>query len=452
MRVALLNLSHVPPRSHPRHHLAPIDLGIAAAQAAADGHTATFADSAVDGGPEAATRALLAGAPDLLIARPAIHALPDLGAVVRAASAAGVPVLAAGPLATTVPGPLARDVPGLAGLAVGELEAILPGVLRGWRGVEALAGMPGVVLPGETPAAPLLVADLDALPVPRHELFLARPYRFGYPLRTSRRLRMAYLLTARGCPHACTFCSPLERASLGKTFRARDPRLVADEACRLERLGATGLYLEDDVVALGPARLAELAEAFLAGGLRLPWAFQARAGTLDAPTARLVARAGGCTVCVGVESGDPAVLARLDKRLTPELLREQFAILQDAGLLTVAFVIVGAPGETPGSTELTRRLLHDLAPDLLQVHFHTPYPGSRDGAEAALLPQDAYATKFVRPGGGQADPHAARAALYRDFYLSPATWTRTLRHAGTFWLANWPTALHLGRGLLARLR
>lgn len=452
MRVALLNLAHFPPRSHPRHHLAPLDLGVAAAQAAALGHTATFADTAVDGAPEAVVRALLAGAPDLLVVRPAIHALPDLGAVVRAAAAARVPVLAAGPVAATVPVPLARDVPGLAGLAVGELEAILPGVLTSWDGAASLPGLPGVIGPGAPPGAPSLVADLDALPRARHELFVARPYRFGYPLRTARRLRIGYLLTARGCPHACTFCSPLERASLGKTFRARDPRRVADEARHLERLGATGLYLEDDVVALDAVRLGELAEAFRSAGLGLPWAFQARAGTLDGATARRVAQAGGCTVCVGVESGDPAVLARLDKRLTPDAIRAQFAVLREAGLLTVAFVIVGAPGETPASTELTRRLVRDLRPDLLQVHFHTPYPGSRDGAEAALLLQDAYATKFARPAGGHGDPHAARAALYRDFYLSPATWGRTLRHSGRFWAANWPTALHLGRGLLARLR
>ncbi len=453
MRIALLNLAHFAPRSHPRHHLAPVDLGLAAALLVRAGHAVSFADSAVDGGPGPALRALLADGPDLLVVRPAIHALHDLPSQVDAAVAAGVPTVAAGATATVLPEALARHAPRLAAVLVGEVEAILPGLLAAWPGRGPLPATPGVVLPGGRPSAPVLVSDLDALPLPLHGLFLARPYRFGYPLRTTRRLRVGYLLTARGCPHACTFCSPVERASLGKTFRARDPSLVAREARHLQGLGATGLYLEDDVVALDSARLGALAEAFLREGVSLPWAFQARVGTLDAPTARLIARAHGSTVCLGVESGDPAVLARLDKRSTPAAARAQFAVLREAGLLTVAFLIVGAPGETPGSIELTRRLVRDLAPDLLQVHFHTPYPGSRDGEQGApVVALDAYATKFARPSGPTADPHAAQAALYRDFYLRPATWARTLRRSGGFWAANLPTALRLGRGLLARLR
>ena len=46
MRVALLNLAHFPRRSHPRHHLAPLDLGILASLLRAQGHAASFADSA----------------------------------------------------------------------------------------------------------------------------------------------------------------------------------------------------------------------------------------------------------------------------------------------------------------------------------------------------------------------------------------------------------------------
>jgi len=453
MRVALLNLAHFPRHSHPRHHLAPLDLGVAAAQLEGAGHAVSFADSAVDGGPEVAVRTLLASRPALLVVRPAVHALPDLGGLVAAASAAGVPTVVAGPAATVLPGALLRDHPALAGALVGEVEAILPDLVATWDGRGPLPAVPGLARPGDEAGAPALVDDLDALPPARHELFVRRPYRFGYPLRTPRRLRMGYLLTARGCPHACTFCSPLERASLGRTFRPRDPLRVADEARTLQRLGATGLYLEDDVVALSAARLAALSEAFLGAGVDLPWAFQARAGTIDAPTARLLARAGASTVCVGVESGDPAVLARLDKRQAPADVRAQFSVLREAGLLTVAFVIVGTPGETAAATEATRRLIRELRPDLLQVHFHTPYPGSRDGQDGSgAFPLDPYATKFARPAPGPSSPHAARAALYRDFYLSPSTWLRAARHSGRFWAANLPTALRLGAGLVARLR
>jgi radical SAM superfamily enzyme YgiQ (UPF0313 family) len=454
--VALVNFSHFQHNSHPRHHLPPLDLGYAASLLAAAGHRVLLRDTAVDGPPGAVLRQALAARPDLLVLRPAVHALPDAGLLGQALAGNRVPVVACGPLATVAPGAVAQAFPAVRACLVGEVEAILPGLLERWDGrgePPRLAGLvPGA--PDAVPSRPVLVHDLDALPWPAHRAFLDRPYRFGYPLRTARRLRMGYLLSSRGCPHRCRFCSPLERASLGKRLRLRDPASVAEEARWLEAGGATALYLQDDLPAEGPARFAALAQAFGHAGVSIPWALQARVGSIDAATARSLKGAGCSTVCLGVESGDPGVLAALDKGHTVEQAREQFAVLRAAGLLTVAFLVLGAPGEGADSTALTARLVADLKPDLLQAHVYAAYPGSRafNGAQATL--DDTYATKFGSTGGPaprDRHPLAAQRALYLRFYLSPATWGRALAHSGAFYLANLPATARLAAALLRRL-
>ena len=313
IRVALLNLGALPRGGHPRHHLAPVDFGILAAQLEAEGHQVGFADSAVDGGAQKSLGALLACAPQLLVLRVAMHALDELSEVEAASLAASsaAPIIAVGPVATTLPRLLAGSLSSLVAVIRGEAEAVLPGLLRVWDTRSELPETRGLLpraealeLRGESPSegdSLALVSDLDGLPSPAPDLFLRRPYRFGYPMKTSRSLRMGYLLSARGCPHRCSFCSPVERASLGKGFRAREPRKVAAEALALQRHGATGIYFLDDVVSVAaPSSRADrhhaLADAFRSAGVSIPWALQARVGTITAETARALAGAGCSTV------------------------------------------------------------------------------------------------------------------------------------------------------------
>ena len=475
LRIALLHLGALPRGGHPRHHLAPVDFGILAAQLEAEGHAVSFADSAVDGGAKACLRALRATAPQLLVLRVAMHALDELAVV--EASRLAAPVIAVGPVATTLPRLLARSLSSLVAVVRGEAEAVLPGLLQMWDTTSAPPKVPGLLsraealdfddAPGSEGRSVAYVSDLDALPTAAPTLFLARPYRFGYPMKTSRKLRIGYLLSARGCPHRCSFCSPVERASIGKGFRPRDPVQVAAEALALQRNGATGIYFLDDLVSVtrgvsgsgaGEDRHRALAEAFLGAGVSIPWALQARVGGIDRETAKVLARAGCSTVCVGVESGDDGILKRLDKGTRAEEAEEQFAFFREAGLLSVAFLIVAAPGEDEAALERTRELVRAIRPDLLQVHLFTRYPGSRetavDSGHGTVYGADSYETKFWHPDQAQGgrDPRQAQGQLYRDFYLNPRTWARIAGHSAPFYLANLPNTLSLGLALLRRIR
>ena len=444
MRVALLHLAHAPPGSHPRHHLAPLDLGYVGALLSRRGHVVLFHDSAVDGSLDQIADRMIRSAAERVVIRPAIQALPDLAPLCRRLHMAGLRVLVAGPVATTMAQELGELCGGAAEILIGEAEAVVPAAFARLEAGDATVEAADVSTATRHLEAP------QGLPWPRHDWFVSRPYRFGYPVRGARRLRMGYLLGSRGCPHRCLFCSPIERASMGRRYRPRPADEVAEEARAVESLGATALYFEDDLAANDEARFEDLARAFTRARVGVPWIIQARAGAIGPDTARALARAGCSTVCVGAESGDDRVLARLNKGVTAADVRRQLHVLSSAGLLTVAFVIVGTPGEDAAAFAATSRLIRDTRPDLVQVHLFTPYPGSPAAAAGMATDRDTYADKYR--GGADADAEARRvtalqARLYRDFYLSPRTWARMARRSGPFYLANLPGALGLARAL-----
>lgn len=70
-----------------------------------------------------------------------------------------------------------------------------------------------------------IVEDLDSLPQFPHPLFIKR-YKSYYPVRGFRKLKWGYMLTSRGCPHSCIFCSSVIRETYGKELRLRNTESI----------------------------------------------------------------------------------------------------------------------------------------------------------------------------------------------------------------------------------
>ena len=84
---------------------------------------------------------------------------------------------------------------------------------------------------------------------------------------------------------------------------------------------------------------------------------------------------------IGVESGCQRIIEDMDKtrkkRPWPELCRRVFGWARELGIGTNAYYVIGNPTETRQEIEQTIRLAQDLNSDSIQVHFYTPYPGSK---------------------------------------------------------------------------
>lgn len=228
-------------------------------------------------------------------------------------------------------------------------------------------------------AARPLRKDIDQLPWPAYEMFKIERYTNLQPLTDGLdpHARSYTLLTSRGCPYQCIYCS---KPITGHTWRPRDPHEVVREWSFLVReLGATEIGVTDDVWNLDLERAKLICRLLIDEGLQhVPWVtiHGMRVTSTDQELFHLMKRAGCKRVGFGVESGSQQVLDDIKKKQTLNDVREAFAHARSAGLQTMGFFIFGLPTDTEGTMEETIRFALELDPDLGNFMIAAPYPGT----------------------------------------------------------------------------
>ncbi len=261
--------------------------------------------------------------------------------------------------------------------------------------------------------------DLDSLPYPAYDLFPLEKYkvvrRIQYPIQMS-----------RGCTFNCNYCSTVRMH--GGIFRVRDPRKVVDEIEFLnKKYGANYFFFVDDNFTLNPTKTKVFLEELTKRKLRVDWDCQGRVDASKELWSDM--RKSGCQlVLFGVESGCKEILEAMGKQASLEQTRTAFKLCRKAGLLRIASVIFGFPGETKGSIEETIKFIHELDPDGILYNIATPYPGTPlyDFVTKMSWPKvtdwsryDCYTPVFETPELKLDDLRDIRENAYRKFYLRP---------------------------------
>lgn len=249
-------------------------------------------------------------------------------------------------------------------------------------------GRPGVIpgihfrRDGEIVASPEspMIPDLDALPFPAHDLFKIDRYTNLQPLTDGLdpNARSFTILTSRGCPYKCTFCS---KPVTGDTWRARSVESVVQEwKWLVDGLGATEIGVTDDIWNLKLPRAKELCRRLVEEGLdHVPWVtvHGMKVNHSDLELFQLMKAAGCKRVGFGVENGDEQMLRNvIRKGQTVDMVREAFRNAKAAGLQTMGFFIFGMPGETEETMEKTIQLALELDPKLANFLLAAPFPGT----------------------------------------------------------------------------
>lgn len=322
----------------------------------------------------------------------------------------------------------------------------------------AIAGLSYRNLAGEVVHNPdrALRSDIENIPWPAYHLFKIERYTNLQPLTDGLdpHARAYTLVTSRGCPYQCIYCS---KPITGNTWRARPPEdVVAEWRYLVNEMGATEIGITDDVWNLKLDRAKEICRLLIAEGLNhVPWVtvHGMRADHTDAELFQLMKRAGCKRVGFGVESGNQAVLDSIKKRQKLDDVRRAFKETKAAGLQTMGFFIFGLPADTEESMDDTIRLALELDPDLANFMIAAPYPGTelweiarRDGRlfsmdwhDYAIHDEKArYELPTLPPDLVERKWHEA----YRRFYLrpgriwrkavSPDTWRRLPEYASNF--------------------
>jgi radical SAM superfamily enzyme YgiQ (UPF0313 family) len=286
------------------------------------------------------------------------------------------PLVAGGPHATVCPEePLDH---GFDYLLRGEAEhslAELADALDGKRRLAEVAGLAWRDAGGVHLAPPRgFIEDLDALAPPLAALDLFDPAWYG----AAATVTPAGLLSSRGCPAACTFCS---NDVTGRRFRYRSAAAVAAEAGELAvRFGQPAFSFFDDSFAVGRRRMRELCAALRALPRRVHFTCTAHPAHLDCATLIEMKAAGCGGIDLGMESADPDMLLRIGKGVTVERVLEVLADCRELGLHTVVNLMFGWPDETEAELAATIDFMERAAP--LAGGFNArgvvvPYPATQ---------------------------------------------------------------------------
>ena len=213
-----------------------------------------------------------------------------------------------------------------------------------------------------------LVKNLDEIPFPAYHLLPMEKYEMGST-------KFAAILTSRGCPLQCVFCSSSKLC--GKMWRGRSPENVLEEIKLLrEEYGAREVEFLDDTFTLDRERARAICGLIREEGVDVSWSCSSRVDTIDEGLARELKGAGCHSVYLGVESGSQRSLDFLKKGISPGQARKAVAVLKKLGLNTVSTFIIGIPGETVRAVEKTINFAKKLDPTLAQFTILTPYPGT----------------------------------------------------------------------------
>ncbi|HEY5996181.1 MAG TPA: radical SAM protein [Candidatus Deferrimicrobiaceae bacterium] len=278
----------------------------------------------------------------------------------------------------------------------------------------------GIATP-DSPAGPAGGESPFEIPLPRHELFQDRRYRFPF-VRTS---RFATVLTDFGCPCRCRFCI---MGTLG--HRVRTVRNVIDELRLLKSLGTREIFFIDQTFGFDEARMLALCGQMSRESFGFGWACFTRADLIPGKRLEAMRRAGCHTAIMGIESGNAGILSMYGKGMDAARIREGFRLCRKAGIRTVATIILGLPEETEETARETFRLVMEIDPDFLSVNVAVPRPGTAlresavaegliDGREAPMDQSGSFAAmpsrRISRDGIA-----ALRTLALRGFYLRPA--------------------------------
>ena len=364
----------------------PLGLCYLASALKAAGHDALVLDAEAEGlGVEAVVaraQTWEAGLVGIQVVSPLWDAALEIGRLVR--ERASLPVVIGGPHVSITAEEALEQNPyadfGVLGEGEDTLAELATCIERGGdpAGVDGLVYRRDGAIRRTGPRASR--AQLDALPLPDRDDLSFDRYLFSVPGRGIR--KFTTILSSRGCPFECTFCT--EPAMFGRRTRFRSSECVAAEIEQVHlRHGVTHFVFVDDTLTVNRKRIERMCAEIVRRGLRVTLEGWTHANTVDEALLRTMRAAGLVRLSFGVESGNPGILRTLKKGTDHERIRAAYRAAKAVGIETRGSVILGLPGDTRATVEDTIRFVTELD-DLDHCYFNIamPYPGTEMRADA----------------------------------------------------------------------
>lgn len=223
------------------------------------------------------------------------------------------------------------------------------------------------------------IKDIDAQPWPaRESIDMAR---YVDTWRTHHGMGSVSLITARGCPYHCRWCS---HEVFGKTHRRRKPVSVADELeWLMNRYQPQMAWMADDVFTIHHGWLFQYAAELKRRELKVPFECISRADRLSAQVVETLAEMGCFRVWIGSESGSQRILDAMERGVTVEEVQNAVALCRSAGIQSGMFLMWGYEGEELSDIEATVEHVKKTDPDIFFTTVAYPIKGTPYFSEVA---------------------------------------------------------------------
>lgn len=223
------------------------------------------------------------------------------------------------------------------------------------------------------------IEDLDSLSFPEWKLIPPNKYPSAPQGAFYKKFPVAPIITSRGCPYVCTFCSA--GAVSGRTIRYRTVDNVIEELKYLKRyFGVNEIHIIDDNFTFNKEYVMTFCEEILANGLKFFFACPngVRINSLNTGMLKLMKKAGFYSVSLGIETGSESILKSIKKGVTLDLIEEKVNLLYKAGIDAVGFFIIGFVNERKQDIDKTIKFSKALKLSRANFMLYHPMPGSED--------------------------------------------------------------------------
>jgi magnesium-protoporphyrin IX monomethyl ester (oxidative) cyclase len=265
-----------------------------------------------------------------------------------------------GPHASTLPREFLEEAETVDIAVIGEGEYALLEIVEYFEGKKSLNDILGiayrkngnVIINDKRP----FLENLDELPYPAYHLVDMEYYlsnkKIGYRSFQSRAVSM---VTSRGCPFNCCFCSV--HLHMGKKFRAHSAQYVLNHIQHLvDKYDVKNIFFEDDNLTFDLRRFEAICDGLIEHKIKIGWETPngVRADCLNMSLLKKMKQSGVVSLFVGVESGDQEILNKvICKSLNLDQVVEFAKNAKQVGLKTGAFYIIGFPGEKKENMQRT---------------------------------------------------------------------------------------------------
>jgi len=218
-----------------------------------------------------------------------------------------------------------------------------------------------------------LIKDLDEIPLPARHLVKNEKYLWSVPDKGI--IPVTPMMTTRGCPYKCVFCSQL--VIFGNCMRYRSADNVIEEIKDvIDKYKVNHFIFYDDTLGLNKKKTYELIDAIKKEKLDFTFEGMTRVNIINRDLLEKMKSIGLNRLSFGVESGNQNILNAAKKGITLEQIKNAYKLTSELGIETRMSIIFGLPFETKATIKETIKFMKSLKCYQAYVNIGTPFPGT----------------------------------------------------------------------------